>query len=67
MPEISLVSLFQALCQQLQNVPKSPKGAPAKSDDFVGRGGARERAEFSPQAETEVSGLCDDEEKEDAE
>ena len=50
-----------------QNVPKSPKGAPAKSDDFVGRGGARERAEFSPQAETEVSGLCDDEEKEDAE
>lgn len=39
-----------------QNVPKSPKGAPAKSDDFVGRGGA-----------TEPSGLCDDEEKEDAE
>ena len=50
-----------------QNVPKSHKGAPAKSDDFVGRGGARERAEFSPQAETELSGLCDDEEKEDAE
>ena len=50
-----------------QNVPKSHKGAPAKSDDFVGRGGARERAEFSPQAETEPSGLCDDEEKEDAE
>ena len=43
-----------------QNVPKSHKGAPAKSDDFVGRGGARERAEFSPQAETELSGLCDD-------
>ena len=26
----------------------------------VGRGGARERAQFSPQAETEFSGLCDD-------
>ena len=26
----------------------------------VGRGGARERAQFSPQAETELSGLCDD-------
>ena len=29
-----------------QNVPKSPKGAPAKSDDFVGRGGAMERVNF---------------------
>lgn len=36
-------------------------GAPTKSDDFVGRGGARDRAQFSPQAETEPSGLCDDE------
>ena len=27
----------------------------------VGRGGARERLEFSPQAETEKSGLCSDE------
>ena len=27
----------------------------------VGRGGAGERAQFSPQAETELSGLCDDE------
>ena len=26
----------------------------------VGRGGARERAQFSPQVETELSGLCDD-------
>ena len=43
-------------------------GVPAKPPfGFVGRGGARERAEFSPQAETEPSGLCDDEEKEDAE
>ena len=25
-----------------------------------GRGGAREQAQFSPQAETELSGLCDD-------
>ena len=47
-----------------QSVPKFSKGAPAKSNDFVGRGGARERTEFSPQAETEVNGLCDDEEKE---
>ena len=37
------------------------KGAPTKSDDFVGRGGARERTQFSPEAETELSGLCDDE------
>ena len=36
-----------------------PKGAPAALR-AVGRGGARERAQFSPQAETELSGLCDD-------
>ncbi len=35
-------------------------GVPAKSNDFVGQGGARERAQFSPKAETEASGLCDD-------
>ena len=40
------------------------QGVPAKSKDFVGRGGARERVQFSPQAETELSGLCDDEGKE---
>ena len=38
-----------------------PLGDPTKSNDFVGRGGARERTQFSPQAETELSGLCDDE------
>ena len=27
---------------------------------FVGRGGARERAELSPKGEAEQSGLCDD-------
>ena len=36
-----------------------PKGAPA-APRAVGRGGAGERAQFSPQAETELSGLCDD-------
>ncbi len=36
------------------------RGVPAKSQDFVGKGGARERTEFSPQAETELRGLCDD-------
>ena len=36
-----------------------PKGAPA-APRAVGRGGAREQAQFSPQAETELSGLCDD-------
>ncbi len=35
-------------------------GVPAKSKDFVGEGGARERVEFSLQAETKSSGLCDD-------
>src|SRR5699024_471424 len=35
------------------------KGAPA-APCAVGKGGARERAQFSPQAETELSGLCDD-------
>ncbi len=36
-------------------------GAPTKPPfGFVGRGGARERTQFSPQAETELSGLCDD-------
>ena len=38
------------------------KGAPqSRSSGFVGRGGARERTQFSPQAETELSGLCPDE------
>ena len=38
-------------------------GPPPKPSEAgsVGRGGARERAQFSPQAETELSGLCDDE------
>ena len=35
------------------------KGAPA-APRAVGKGGARERAQFSPQAEMELSGLCDD-------
>ena len=39
-------------------------GVPAKSNNFVGRGGAREQAQFSHKAETELSGLCDDDEKE---
>ena len=30
----------------------------------MGSGGARERVEFSPEAETEQSGLCDDEDEE---
>ena len=40
------------------NTPQD--GVPAKSNDFVGRGGAREQAQFSHKAETELSGLCDD-------
>ena len=41
-------------------------GVPAKSKDFVGRGGAAERASFSPQGGNERYGACDDE-PEDAE
>ena len=44
------------------NTPQD--GVPAKSNDFVGRGGAREQAQFSHKAETELSGLCDDDGKE---
>ena len=33
----------------------------SRPSGFVGRGGARERVELSPQAEAEQSGLCDDE------
>lgn len=33
-----------------QNVPKSPNGAPTKSNDFAGRGGATERADFGGSA-----------------
>ncbi len=40
----------------------SETGAPTKpSSGFVGRGGARERGELSPQAEAEPSELCPDE------
>ena len=37
-------------------------GPPSKPSEAgsMGKGGARERAQFSPQAETEWSGLCDD-------
>ena len=44
------------------NTPQD--GVPTKSFDFVGRGGAREQAQFSHKAETELSGLCDDDGKE---
>ena len=37
-----------------QNVPKSPNGAPTKSDDFAGRGGATERADFGGSAAKEA-------------
>ena len=43
-------------CSRLAELMGSHKVA-----DFVGRGGARERVQFSQQAETEQSGLCDDE------
>lgn len=37
-------------------------GSPSKPSEAgsMGKGGARERAQFSPKAETELSGLCDD-------
>ena len=47
-------------------LPTKPKGGfagpPSKPSaaGSMGKGGARERAQFSPQAETELSGLCDD-------
>ena len=38
------------------------EGAPGKRfTAFLGRGGARERTELSPEAEAEYSGLCPDE------
>ena len=36
-----------------------PQSKPSEAGS-IGKGGARERAQFSPQAETELSGLCDD-------
>ena len=42
-------------------IPLQPMGPPQnRPPGFVGRGEARERAQFSPQAETEPSGLCFD-------
>ena len=40
----------------------SVTGLPSKPNEMVwmGRGGARKREKFLPQAETETSGLCDD-------
>ena len=35
-------------------------GVPAKSNDFVGKGGATERVSFSPQGGNERYGVCDD-------
>lgn len=44
-------------------VDGSNMGSPRKPSaaGCVGKGGARKRTQFSPQAETELSGLCDDE------
>ena len=39
---------------------QSPQWGPRKIEDFVGKGGARERPELLPKAEAEESGLCDD-------
>ena len=55
--------LTEAICRAAVNVVirgQQVRG-PRKVADFVGRGGARERSQFSPSAETEISGLCDDE------
>lgn len=41
--------------------PSHPGPPQSRPSGFVGRGGARERAEISPQAEAEQSGLCADE------
>ena len=40
--------------------PASPNGPPAKSADFVGKGGAAEQASFSPQGGNERYGACND-------
>ena len=45
----------------LEYADRPDSGAPEKPQAFPGRGGARERSKFSPQAETEKSGLCSDE------
>ncbi|MCG4467293.1 triose-phosphate isomerase [Lawsonibacter sp. DFI.6.74] len=37
-----------------------PQSEPSEAG-LIGRGGARERAQLSRQAEAELSGLCDDE------
>ena len=44
--------------EKLQEQRKTPPREPSEAGR-VGRGGARECAQFSPQAETEQSGLCD--------
>lgn len=40
--------------------PAPTNGEPAKSADFVGKGGAAERVSFSPQGGNERYGACDD-------
>ena len=45
----------------LEYADRPDSGAPEKPQAFPGRGGARERLQFSPQAETEKRGLCSDE------
>lgn len=45
----------------MEHTDRPKRGTPSKRQALMGRGGARERSEVSPQAETEKSGLCDDE------
>ena len=57
------VNVIEAIGRRLREVDEELGGTPPEPSGAVpvGRGGARERAQFSPQAETELSGLCSDE------
>lgn len=52
--------LLTTAMEQIELSVGPPQSRPS---GFVGRGGARERTQFSPQAETELSGLCPDEDE----
>ena len=53
----------EVLEQAAEQIEGSMGPPQSRLSGFVGRGGARERTQFSPQAETELSGLCPDEDE----
>ena len=58
--EACIIQENQNFSDKLEQRKRRVRFSFEQNRDFDGKGGARERSECSPKAETETSGLCDD-------